>query len=365
MLDNIPLPNQGTAYEFAGIQYLLAKKFGEQIFHIFDSRFRMHNVSTWFQQIQQRRKKDSQPIYDDATDPRFLLKEATFWNSEFRLVAPELDSSWDINAKKLISTLNNWSHQKMEPTPDAFLNLLVQLESVCTVFELDDFLSLLDSLIDRTKAIRNGAWVPESIAAQMPGEAAKFAGEVSKKLEDVKSRPPVGHEWIGEPGQRIIELRKSTREVYENGVSIRSELGVAADSKIESWLRYYPQGGRLRVDTDGAVLGFKQGVGYLVGWFGEDPTNNPDSSTGFYLQKEYEFTGEDVCEVGTGILLSSVASESITWIISALQDLQIANGATLNVSNYGDLIFQTDSGDEVKVAHIHKDVWFPGHLLEE
>ena len=364
LTESIPLPNLGIAYEFAGIQYQLAREFGSQFGELVDSRFKKHGLTTWFKLIQERRAKANKPIYEDPNDPRFLLSEATYWDSELRLVVPEVKQNWDIHAKKLAKTLNAWSHQKYEPTAAIFLNLLVELEATAQPLNLKPLLLVLDQLIDRTKQIKNGVWVPVGPAAQVSPDADNYATEVVKKVEEVKQRPPVGHEWIGEPGNRVVELNRATRDVYENGISIKSELGPDAEEKITSWLRYYPLGGRLRIDTDGAVLGFKQGVGYLIGWLGEEPGVNKDEARGFYLPHEYEFVPTDIRDVQTGELLSNVALQPIDWILNELVLSGIPLGAVLNMTIYGDLVFTTEAGNELKILNVHKDIWFPGQLSD-
>jgi len=358
---DIDLPNLGTPFEWAGIEYLLAREFGRQFHALVDSRFKNHNVASWFDQIMARRIADKMPKYDDPTDPRFLLKETIYWNSEIRLVVPEVDEAWNDPAKKLANTLNLWSHQKINPTAEAFLDVLVKLETVSQGLALDDFLEHLDLQIERTKLIKNGVWTPTGLGIQVSEDANKYATEVVEKVEEVKKRPPVGHEWIGEPGHRIVDLSKATRDVYEKGISIRKELGEKADDKITSWLRYYPQGGKLRIDTDGAVLGFKQGIGYLIGWLGAEPGVKEEESRGSYLPHEYEFVPTDIRDVHTGELLSKVAKEPIDSILDELA-LKVPQNAILNMTIYGDLVYETENGNELKIANAHKDIWFPGHF---
>jgi hypothetical protein len=364
MSSPIPLPNLGSAYEFAGIQYQLAREFGLQFGDLVDARFQKHGLTTWFSLIQQRRAKANKPTYEDPKDPRFLLSEALFWDSELRLVVPEVNDNWDSFARKLAKTLNAWSHQKYEPTAEIFLNLLVEMESTAQPLNLTPLLELLGDLIDRSKQIKNGVWVPEGPAASVSEAADEYATQVVQKVEEVKQRPPVGHEWIGEPGERVVELSRATKDVYENGVSIRAELGKNASEKVTSWLRYYPLGGRLRIDTDGAVLGFKQGIGYLIGWLGAEPGVKEEEARGFYLPREYEFVPTDVRDVQSGVLLSKVAKESIDWILDALTS-KVPFNALLNMTIYGDLVFTLENGTELKVVSLHKDVWFPGHLPED
>jgi hypothetical protein len=238
------------------------------------------------------------------------------------------------------------------------------MEAVAEPLELYDLCESLDELIERTKQIRNGVWVPQGPETKVPEAAGNYATQVVEKVEEVKQRPPVGHEWIGEPGTRIVDLSRATRDVYESGASIRAELGENAEEKITSWLRYYPQGGKLRIDTDGAVLGFKQGVGYLIGWLGEEPGVKPEESRGFYLPHEYEFVPTDIIDVQTGERLSQVAAEPIEWVLNTLTRHNIPFNAVLNMTIYGDLVYVRENGQEQKIVTLHKDVWFPGQLRE-
>lgn len=357
----IDLPNQGTPYEWAGLYYVLAKEFGSAFHKLVDDRFQAQNVSNWFEKIMERRAAAKQPIYDDPQDPRFLLKETLYKGSDIRKLVPEVQNNWDDGAYKLVKTLNLWSHHKINPTADSYLDLLVRLEDVAIGLGLGDFIGVLQPQFERTKQIRDGVWQPESKTTVIPEEATTYAEEVVAIVEEVKRRPPVGHEWIGEPGNRIVELSRATRDVYEKGVSIRPELGENADEKITSWLRYYPLGGKLRIDTDGAVLGFKKGIGYLIGWLGEEPDVDQEVPRGFYMPHEYEYVAMDVLDVQTGERLSKVAKESIEWLLDTLAR-RVPLNAVLNLTIYGDLVFTLSDGEERKIATVHKDVWFPGHL---
>ena len=360
----IDLPNQGIPYEWAGLYYVLAKEFGSAFHKLVDERFVAQNVTNWFEKIMERRAAAKQPIYDDPDDPRFLLKETLYKGSDIRTLVPEVNKNWDDGAYKLVKTLNLWSHHKINPTADSYLDLLVRLEDVSIGLGLGEFIGILQPQFERTKQIRDGVWQPESKVTVIPEEATSYAEEVVAIVEEVKRRPPVGHEWIGEPGNRIVELSKATRDVYEKGVSIRSELGDNAEEKITSWLRYYPLGGKLRIDTDGAVLGFNKGIGYLIGWLGEEPGVKKEEPRGFYLPHEYEFVPTDIRDVQTGELLSKVAKEPIDWILNELT-LRAPFNAVLNLTIYGDLVYETEKGKELKLANVHKDIWFPNHLTQE
>ena len=229
---------------------------------------------------------------------------------------------------------------------------------------LGDFLKHLNEQFARAKAIKTGVWTSQGAQVEVPADASQYAKQVEAKIEEVKQRPPVGHEWIGEPGNRIVSLDRRTRDVYENGISIRSELGEDAEDKITSWLRYYPLGGKLRIDTDGAVLGFKQGIGYLIGWLGEEPGVKKEEARGFYLPYEYEYIPTDILCVDTGERLSKYTNEDIYEILNPLTG-RIPQNAILNMTIYGDLVYTNENGEEFYLLNVHKDEWFPNHLMKE
>ena len=96
-----------------------------------------------------------------------------------------------------------------------------------------------------------------------------------------------------------------------------------------------------------------------IGWLGEEPGVKKEEARGFYLPHEYEFVPTDIRDVQTGELLSKVAKEPIDWILNELT-LRVPFNALLNMTIYGDLVYETEKGNELKIANVHKDIWFPG-----
>jgi hypothetical protein len=176
----------------------------------------------------------------------------------------------------------------------------------------------------------------------------------------MEKRPPVGSVWTGEIGTRKIVIHKALRDVTQNGVSIRTSLLPNAEEVISRWLRYYPMGGVANVAKDGAVMGYVKGTAYLIGWLGVQQEDEKEP-LGFFLEHDYEFTGEDVLDVVTGQLLSKVSAEPIDWILEALA-VGVPPNSTFNVTTYGQIVFSDENGLAHKIADIHNAVWFPGHL---
>ena len=79
------------------------------------------------------------------------------------------------------------------------------------------------------------------------------------------------------------------------------------------------------------------------------------------LPKEYEFTGTDVTEIETGLQLSKNAGEPVAEHIALLTQ-KLSSGARLNITDYGDLFVPVTDGNPVRIARMHKGIWFAGHL---
>lgn len=359
MNDSVPLPNTGSASEFAGIYYVLAKAFADEFFSRADGQIRAKaGEINWFALINTERANKGLPPYHDARDPRFLLAEAAWHESILREVISGIDSTWVTAAMKLKSLLNKWSHHQVEPKPTTFLELLYPMRAITSAsdFDLD---ARIEELITRTKLIRDMVWVPEGETPSLPADAKDYADEVEQKIQEIKRRPPVGSPWIGEPGKRRVKLSKALRDITEAGASIKAELSPDPELKITEFLRYYPNGGDLRVDDDGAVLGYVKGDPVLVGWLGEEPDVQEDEIRGFINSRDYIFEGNDIRDSVTGTLLSEVAEEPIEALINGLNVWGgLSIGSVVNVTEYGDLVFVTDQGETKRITRIHKGIWF-------
>ena len=360
---SIPLPNSESIAEIAGIQYVLTTAFAKELYEVVDDRISSKAPGIdWFALVNSERIKKKLAPYDHPKDARFLLSEAIYFNSPVRIVLPEIDDSAQKLAYKVRKLLNNWSHGQVEPTSTSFLELLYPLGDLSNLIGLK-LSEDLEKLIERTKAIKNLVWIPtDTVQKPLPQDAQAYVKKIENVVEEVKRRPPVGSPWIGEKSKRKVQLNRALLDITENGESIKREFGDRADEKIRELLRYYPLGSDLRIDTDGAILGYKKGDPYLVGWLGEEPDVDPEEVRGFLLPHEYEFIATDILDIVTQVRLSTVAEEPIDDLLNALTAKRVPLNAVFNVSIYGDVVFTEADDTERKITMVHKGIWFPDQL---
>jgi hypothetical protein len=354
-----------TITQVAGTVWFMTKSFGEELGNLINLHYLKQNDLNWHKQLNFKRKSQGETTYKIATDFRFQLREPEYSDSPLREVIPGFGQEWLQEAIILRDNLNHYHHGDFEANIDTLERLLTSM-SVLAHYSGLKVLSLISIQLDRINKIRQG-WVPETAQPlpQPPEEVLEFIDLAEKKKQRIFSRPPVGSRWFGEEGKRAIILDLHLRDAIdaETGKSIAVEIGAGGKEKIRGWIRYFPQGGLLKVSDDGAVMGYIQGLAYLVGWFGEEPDVDPNEIRGYYLPYDYRFTGKDVEDLKTGQLLSQVAEEDTAGLISTLSD-QIKTGSILNVTTYGDLVLDdgTDS-KQVKLARVHKGIWFENHLM--
>lgn len=363
------LLTSNSEVQIAGLYFQAVRDFGRDLGVLVDAKFKSKNASDWFEIVKKARLAENAPVYDDPFDPRFLIKEAIIPNSPVALAIPGFSPQWRENAFTLRGLMNKWSHFSVAPT---MANLLSVFERIHIAASLSK-MNLADELteaIERLKSALLGEFdfdattsTNASLVREIAdGEVKEYADRLASKIQEIEKRPPVGSIWTGAKGTRKIVINKALRDVTENGVSIRSSLGPDADAVVSQWLRYYPMGGEAKVAPDGAVMGFRQGTPYLIGWIGiqQEEETLPK---GFFLDHDFEFTGTDVRDVQSGELLSKTAREPIDWLLDELAKA-VPIGSVFNVTTYGQIVFEDFSGEFRKVANVHKDIWFPGQLPE-
>lgn len=360
----VPLLTSDSEVEIAGVYFASVKHFGMSLGGAIDKVFVSKGAPDWFQLIREARLKEQRSaVYDDPNDPRFLLKEAVIPNSPLTLAIHGYDSSWKDKAFKLRNQINKWSHFSTSPTIPNLISVFESMLFIATSSGLDIH-NDLEKGLQRMKAILLGQWQPTSLPGpsvlDSDEEARKYADELAKKVAAIEKRPPIGSPWTGDKGTRKIVINKALRDVTENGISIRQSLGPNAEEIVSKWLRYFPAGGEAKVAPDGAVMGFKKGTPYLIGWLGESPASEPEP-TGFYLDHDFEYLGTDIRDIQSQELLSVMAIEPIGWLLDELAQ-KIPIGSVFNVTNYGHVVFENANGEEIRISVVHKDVWFPGQL---
>jgi hypothetical protein len=364
---NIPLPTKGDVIELGGFYYFLNFTFGDQLYESVDTYLKNVGDSDWFIRIRGIHEAKGLALYDDANDPRFLLKEGMFPGSSIKAAFPGLSEHkdlWRSQAADLKEVMNNWSHGSIRPTHDLFLDYaipLFEMAMICSLPIAHD----LQKIIQRVRDLKAGKAFSETLPQPLPTAAQEYADKIADKVEEELNRPPVGASWVGPVPPRLVTLKRQTFDITENGNSIRNEFGdsATASQKISVLMKYFPIGGQLRIATDGAIMGYVKGDRVLVGWVGDEPNADKNQARGFFVNHKYEFTGSDVLDLDTGDLLASVAEDSVAILINGLKVWGLPANSRINVSIYGDVVFTDPNTDEErKITLVHKGIWFPGHL---
>lgn len=367
-----PLLETDDEISIAGGIFYFARLFGRELSEVIDAHY-AEIAPDWFSRIKQNRIENAEPNYDDPADVRFLLSEAVGARSAVGDAIPKFDLRWRNQADALRRKLNNWFHNSLEPNIDTYLLLIGMIRELAA----QSGLPLTQSIVaaeQRAKGIKSKAYVPQGSSPApattarpaLAPEDADAAKKVVEKVKLIEKRPPIGGEWTGPHGARKIRISRQTRDVTENGISIRNLLGEDPDAVVDAWLRYLPehQSGEARIADDGAVMAFKRGQAYLIGWLGEEP--KPATATngglqGFALPYAYIFTGTDVREITSSRLLSKSAPESTKHLIAELSKRMTAE-QLFEATEYGELFVTDENGVPDVLATVHKGVWFPGHL---
>ncbi len=201
-----------------------------------------------------------------------------------------------------------------------------------------------------------------SPAVAKPEAIKEIEREYETGKKEFEKRPPWGARWTDQKPKRRLTLDRHTRDIYDsNGISVKHELGELGDQVTGIWLRYFPRGGEVFVDDDGATMAYIKGIPTMVGWFGPAPDEKKNNVRGFVLPRDYEFTGTDIIDLETRSMLSKNAGEPVKDHLLLLAK-KISPGAKLNITDYGDLFEPVEEGEPIRIARLHKGIWFPGQL---
>lgn len=358
------LPVDESPVTILGIVASLEIEAANEFAAFLDNQFLAAGEPEWFENIRFYRKSVGAPsTYFAKNDLRFVLGEATLDDSQIWHLIPRINQQWVNAADLLRKKLNQFHHQQLKPD----LQTLSQVASLYQQVTEGPGLEVSGwarALKTRTTEILSGQFaMPDAHAPQpsFPDEVKDVEREYEEVIKEIEKRPPWGAKWSGPKPPRKLSVDKNTRDIYENGTSVKSELGELGDQVTETWLRYYPRGGEVWVDEDGATMGYIKGTATMIGWFGAAPDDDSDSVRGFVLPKEYEFTGSDILDIESRSVLSKNAEESFEEKLELLSKT-VPEGTKLNITDYGDLFVPTDEGEPKRVTRMHKGIWFPGQL---
>lgn len=346
----------------AGTIHAYSRIFGAQLGEQVNSTLSAKASPSWFATLRQDRKAANLVAYDDYRDPRFLLKEALDDEGIVHYGIENFDKEWKVVAATLRRKLNAWFHGSLEPNLATFIQLVEGLRFLAERSKLPIANDLMAN-VNRARALQAGDYVSRKPATvpEVASDEKEFAERLKAKKEEITKRPPIGSEWLGSKGTRKIVISKVLRDVTENGVSIKSQLGPDPDEVVTSWLRYYPKGGEAKVADDGAVMGYSMGQAYLIGWLNAEKGEPSSEAKGFALPYEYIFTGSDVRDVVSGKLLSTDATERIDSLLTEL-GRSLVGGDFLSITAYGEILADYPQGGSKVLAVAHKNIWFKGHL---
>jgi hypothetical protein len=275
-----------------------------------------------------------------------------------------MNQMWVNAADNLRKKLNQLHHQQLKPDLQTLFQITTLFQQVTEGPGLE-VASWARAVKSRVQAILAGTFDAPKVPTPEP-EKPEAVKEIEKEYEtvkkDIEKRPPWGARWTGPKPSRELTLDRHTRDIYDsNGISVKHELGELGEKVTAMWLRYFPLGGEVWVDQDGATMAYIKGTPTMVGWFGPAPDEDTEDVRGFVLPREYEFTGADILDLQTGLHLSKNAGEPVADHIELLSK-RLEAGSRLNITDYGDLFIPLVDGEPRRITRMHRGIWFPGHL---
>jgi hypothetical protein len=345
----------------ASMEIAAAREFSDFL----NNQFTAGGKPDWFEDVRYYRKSQGAPFnYNSANDLRFVLNEATQNDSQIWHLIPNMNQMWVNAPDNLRKKLNQLHHQQLRPDLQTLFQISSLFQQVTETPGLE-VAGWARAVKSRVQSILAGTFQPPMMQIPEPAkpEAVK---EIEREYETVRKefekRPPWGARWAGSKPSRELNLDRHTYDIYDaTGMSVKHELGEIADQVIAMWLRYFPRGGEVFVDPDGATMAYIKGTPTMVGWFGPAPDEDKENVRGFVLPRDYEFTGTDIIDVETRAMLSKNAGEPVKEHLTLLAK-RILPGAKLNITDYGDLFEPVEEGEPIRITRLHKGIWFAGQL---
>jgi hypothetical protein len=358
------LPFDDNEVTILGIISAVERAAAAEFCEFLNNQFGALGQKEWFEDVRHYRKSIGDPFtYKNPEDMRFIINEAVQDDSQIWHLIPNMNNAWTTAAIGLRTRLNNFHHGQLKPDLQSLLQIATLFDSIAS----SSGLGVADwarALKTRIKKILDGTFEkpvelnPPVAIPDVPSDVTDVYNETKKELD---KRPPLGSKWQGEKPQRKLTLDRATEDLYEDGLSVSIELGELKEQTITTWLRYFPRGGEVWVDPDGASMAYVKGIARMVGWFGPEPDGDEHEVRGFVVPRDYEFTGSDVRHLESGKLLTSSSVDSVREIIEVLSKHLVQNDR-VSITDYGDMFNSVTEGVAKKITRAHKDTWFGGHL---
>ena len=286
--------------------------------------------------------------WQDERDPLYVFK--CLRNGKYCPLRYALGDPYglDDSAKRVLDARNAWAHYSMDWRPSAIQQDIMNL----MLFGDKVKLKVSQQIRAALKALDTLPEGPGPIETR--SRPVVVASSQAKELR----RPRIGEPWEGELPSLRCDLNHKLHDirVVSTGESLKSrwtELGVA-DQEIERWLRLKPTPSTLYVDeSDGATVGFIEGYPYLFGYAGEEPQVAAGQYRGFFDPRTFEFRHSRLIAGGSDVdVLAGV--EDREKIVSVLKAANLGEGASLRLTNYGDIVLVTENGSQ-KIGSIPSD----------
>jgi hypothetical protein len=161
-------------------------------------------------------------------------------------------------------------------------------------------------------------------------------------------RPRIGASWGGLLPEMKLELNSKQRDILDpqtgNSARDRWPTPELAEQAVTRWFELKPSTPYVHVDpVDGAAVGFLDGHPYLIGYVGEEPEMPDGQFRGFQSKAIYVYDGTGLAtkEHGTRADLSP---EQVMRVKAEIDRRGLAHGEAFRITNYGDLVHQSEDG---------------------
>jgi hypothetical protein len=344
---SIALPENETPGELIKGYFTLMRAFGWDLYVTSHFTLRESLGSQWFaariSELKRSDPKNWRPNHRfEPQDPGVILRDYVHEQDSPYLTVFGVQFQKQTAAKKILATRNTWFHFGDDPTTAQ----LLEAAKVVRGFVQSSGMHIagrIEALIERLDDLRTGRYQGPVAAVPVAAETVPF-----DTPEDLP-RPSIGGTWVGPIPELRYRMTRAGDVVNPDTMeSVRSRVTGDFAEKVRAWTAVEPRGRELWIDTHGAVGGFIGATPRLLGYLGPDPDS--DIARGFFSPHFYAVEGDEIADLDSGERRKLPFAEGL------------ADGATLRVTTYGDVLVVGDADGMEQVATVTAAEWFPGHL---
>lgn len=348
----IELPEDETPGELIKGYFTLMRAFGWDLYVTSHFTLKDELGPNWFSsritELKRADPKNWRPNHRfEPQDPGVILRDFIHERDSPYLGVFGGRFQMQIAAKKILATRNTWFHFGDDPT----IAELVEAARVVRGFVQAGGMHIttrIDAMINRLEDLLTGRY-PAEAAQSLSAQLHVSAEPVPLDTPDDLPRPSIGGTWVGTIPELRFRLTRTGDVVHPDTMeSVRSRVTGDFVDKVRAWTAVEPRGRELWIDTDGAVGGLIGPTPRLLGYLGPDPEN--DVARGFFTPHFYTVDGDEIVDLDSGARRKEAFAEGL------------ADGATLRVTTYGDVLVIDDTDGFDRVATVMVDEWFAGHL---